>query len=106
MVLVARRGWRTDWDGCNFGASGWADLSIPTRWRTDCGVELVAEIKGSERPGEFVVLGAAFGFVDWAPVRWKRMQYALVVDALRTIKASDRSRGGRFAHLFAGRNRG
>lgn len=90
MVIVARE------DGERIArllASGrmvWADLSIPNQIGGPIrSSNVIAEIKGSEKPDEFVILGAHLdswelgtGALD------DGCNAALVVDALRAIKAS------------------
>jgi carboxypeptidase Q len=90
QVLLARE------DGERIGrllASGhpvWADLSIPNQIGGAIKTaNVVAEIKGSERPDEFVILGAHLD--SWAlgtGALDNGCNAALVVDALRAIKAS------------------
>ncbi len=68
----------------------WADISIPNRigpaiktWN------VVAEIRGSEKPDEFVVLGAHLDSWELGTGALDNgCNAALVIDALRTIKAS------------------
>jgi carboxypeptidase Q len=108
-VLVARE------DGERIGrllASGhpvWADLSIPNqiggRITT---ANVIAEIKGSEKPDEFVILGAHLDSWDLGTGALDNgCNAALVVDALRAIKASGLkpSRSIRFI-LFSGEEEG
>jgi carboxypeptidase Q len=90
QVLLARE------DGERIGrllASGhpvWADLSIPNQIGGAIKTaNVVAEIKGSERPDEFVILGAHLD--SWAlgtGALDNGCNAVLVVDALRAIKAS------------------
>ncbi len=109
QVLVARE------DGERIGrllASGhpvWADLSIPSRLGGPIKTaNVIAELKGSEKPDEFVILGAHLdswelgtGALD------DGCNAALVVDALRAIKASGLKprRSIRFI-LFSGEEEG
>jgi Zn-dependent M28 family amino/carboxypeptidase len=109
MVLVARE------DGERLGrlvTSGhpvWADLSIPNKIGGPIkSANIIAEIKGSEKPQEFVILGAhvdswelGTGALD------NGCNSALVVDALRTIKESGLKprRSIRFI-LFSGEEQG
>src|SRR6267154_3428844 len=90
QVLLARE------DGERIGrllASGhpvWADLSIPNEiggpFKT---ANVVAEIKGSEKPDEFVILGAHLDSWELGTGALDNgCNAALVVDALRAIKAS------------------
>jgi len=109
MVLVARE------DGERIGrlvTSGhpvWADLSIPNKIGGPIAASnVVAEIKGSERPGEFVVLGAHLDSWELGTGALDNgCNTALVVDSLRAIKASGSKprRTIRFV-LFAGEEQG
>ncbi len=90
QVLVARE------DGERIGrllATGhpvWADLSIPNQIGGPIkGANVIAEIKGSEKPDEFVILGAHLDSWELGTGALDNgCNAALVVDALRTIKAS------------------
>jgi len=90
MVLVARE------DGERIGrllTSGhpvWADLSIPNEIGGPVvASNVVAEIKGSEKPEEFVILGAHLDSWELGTGALDNgCNSALVVDALRTIKAA------------------
>jgi len=90
MVIVARE------DGERVGrllASGhpvWADLSIPNKIGGPItAANVVAEIKGSEKPDEFVVLGAHLDSWELGTGALDNgCNAALVVDALRTLKAA------------------
>jgi carboxypeptidase Q len=90
MVLVARE------DGARIGrlvTSGhpvWADLSVPNKIGGPVKTaNVVAEIKGSEKPDEFVILGAHLDSWDLGTGALDNgCNAALVVDALRTIKES------------------
>lgn len=90
MVLVARE------DGERIGrlvTSGhpvWADLSIPNKIGGPVkAANVIAEIKGSEKPEEFVILGAHLDSWELGTGALDNgCNSALVVDALRTIKAS------------------
>ncbi len=109
MVIVARE------DGDRIArllASGspvWADLSIPNRiggpiksWN------VVGEIRGSEKPDEFVVLGAHLDSWELGTGALDNgCNAALVIDALRAIKASGLKprRSIRFI-LFSGEEEG
>jgi carboxypeptidase Q len=109
QVLLARE------DGERIGrllTSGhpvWADLSIPNRIGGAIKTaNVVAEIKGSETPDEFVILGAHLD--SWAlgtGALDNGCNAALVVDALRAIKASGLKphRSIRFI-LFSGEEEG
>ena len=87
----------------------WANLSIPNKigpafktWN------VVAEIRGSEKPGEFVVLGAHLDSWELGTGALDNgCNSALVVDALRAIKASGLKprRSIRFI-LFSGEEEG
>ncbi len=109
QVLVARE------DGERIGrllASGhpvWADLSIPNQlggpFKT---ANVIAEIKGSEKPDEFVILGAHLDSWELGTGALDNgCNAALVVDALRAIKASGLKvrRSIRFI-LFSGEEEG
>ncbi|MGC2197883.1 MAG: M20/M25/M40 family metallo-hydrolase [Terriglobales bacterium] len=90
MVVVARE------DGERMGrlvTSGhpvWADLSIPNKIGGPVTASnVVAEIRGSEKPEEFVILGAHLDSWELGTGALDNgCNDALVVDALRTIKAS------------------
>ncbi len=109
QVLVARE------DGERIArllASGhpvWADLSIPNQLGGPIkAANVVAEIKGSEKPGEFVILGAHLDSWELGTGALDNgCNAALVVDALRAIKASGLQprRSIRFI-LFSGEEEG
>jgi Zn-dependent M28 family amino/carboxypeptidase len=109
QVLVARE------DGERIGrllASGhpvWADLSIPNQIGGPIKTaNVVAEIKGSEEPNEFVILGAHLDSWELGTGALDNgCNAALVVDALRAIKASGLQprRSIRFI-LFSGEEEG
>ncbi len=109
QVLVARE------DGERIGrllASGhpvWADLSIPNQIGGPITTaNVIAEIKGSEKPEEFVILGAHLDSWDLGTGALDNgCNAALVVDALRAIKASGLKprRSIRFI-LFSGEEEG
>src|SRR5580693_3958330 len=90
MVIVARE------DGERMArllASGnlvWADLSIPNQIGGAIkAANVVAEIRGSEKPDEFVILGAHLDSWELGTGALDNgCNAALVVDALRAIKAS------------------
>jgi carboxypeptidase Q len=90
MVIVARE------DGERIArllASGrlvWADLSIPNQIGGPIrAANVIAEIKGSEKPDEFVILGAHLDSWELGTGALDNgCNAALVVDALRAIKAS------------------
>jgi carboxypeptidase Q len=109
QVLVARE------DGERIGrllASGhpvWADLSIPSQLGGPIkAANVIAEIKGSEKPDEFVILGAHLDSWELGTGALDNgCNAALVVDALRAIKASGlkHRRSIRFI-LFSGEEEG
>jgi carboxypeptidase Q len=109
QVLVARE------DGERIGrllASGhpvWADLSIPNELGGPIkAANVIAEIKGSEKPDEFVILGAHLDSWELGTGALDNgCNAALVVDALRAIKASGLQprRSIRFV-LFSGEEEG
>ncbi len=90
QVLVARE------DGERIGrllASGhpvWADLSIPSQVGGPIkAANVIAEIKGSEKPDEFVILGAHLDSWELGTGALDNgCNAALVIDALRAIKAT------------------
>jgi len=90
MVIVARE------DGERMArllASGrmvWADLSIPNQIGGPIRASnVIAELKGSEKPDEFVILGAHLDSWELGTGALDNgCNAALVVDALRAIKAS------------------
>ena len=90
MVLVAREDGERMARLLAAGNLVWADLSIPNQLGGPIKTSnVVAEIKGSEKPDEFVILGA---HLDSWELRTGALDNgcnaALVVDALRAIKAS------------------
>jgi Zn-dependent M28 family amino/carboxypeptidase len=109
QVLLARE------DGERIGrllASGhpvWADLSIPNQIGGPITTaNVIAEIKGSEKPDEFVILGAHLDSWDLGTGALDNgCNAALVIDALRAIKASGLKprRSIRFV-LFSGEEEG
>jgi carboxypeptidase Q len=109
QLLVARE------DGERIGrllASGhpvWADLSIPNQVGGPIkSANVIAEIKGSEKPDEFVILGAHLDSWELGTGALDNgCNAALVVDALRAIKASGLKprRSIRFI-LFSGEEEG
>jgi carboxypeptidase Q len=90
MVIVAREDGERIARLLASGSLVWADLSIPNQIGGPIrSSNVIAEIKGSEKPDEFVILGAHLdswelgtGALD------DGCNAALVVDALRAIKAS------------------
>jgi carboxypeptidase Q len=109
QVLLARE------DGERIGrllATGhpvWADLSIPNRIGGPIKTaNVIAEIKGSEKPDEFVILGAHLDSWELGTGALDNgCNAALVVDALRAIKKSGLKprRSMRFI-LFSGEEEG
>jgi carboxypeptidase Q len=109
QLLVARE------DGERIGrllASGhpvWADLSIPNQIGGPIkSANVIGEIKGSEKPDEFVILGAHLDSWELGTGALDNgCNAALVVDALRAIKASGLKprRSIRFI-LFSGEEEG
>jgi carboxypeptidase Q len=87
----------------------WANLSIPNQIGGPIQVaNVIAEIKGSEKPGEFVILGAHLDSWELGTGALDNgCNAALVVDALRAIKASGLQprRSIRFI-LFSGEEEG
>ncbi len=90
QVLVAREDGERVARLLASGHSVWADLSIPNHVGGPITVaNVVAEIKGSEKPEEFVILGAHLDSWELGTGALDNgCNAALVVDALRTIKAS------------------
>src|SRR3984957_923336 len=87
----------------------WADLSIPDRVGGPIkAANVIAEIKGSDKPDEFVILGAHLDSWELGTGALDNgCNAALVVDALRAIKASGMKprRSIRFI-LFSGEEEG
>jgi carboxypeptidase Q len=109
QVLLARE------DGERLGrllASGhsvWADLSIPNQIAGPIKTaNVIAEIKGSEKPEEFVILGAHLDSWELGTGALDNgANAALVADALRAIKASGlRPRRSMRFILFSGEEEG
>jgi len=109
MVLVARE------DGERIGrllASGhpvWADLAIPNKIGGPIAASnVIAELKGSELPDEFAVLGAHLDSWDLGTGALDNgCDAALVIDALRAIKAAGlRPRRSIRFILFSGEEQG
>jgi len=90
MVIVAREDGERIARLLKSGTPVWADLSIPNKvggvintWN------VVAEIRGSEKPDEYVVLGAHLDSWELGTGALDNgCNAALVIDALRAIKAS------------------
>jgi carboxypeptidase Q len=109
MIVVARE------DGERVGrllASGhpvWADLSIPNKIGGPITASnVIAELRGREKPDEFVILGAHLDSWDLGTGALDNgCNAALVIDALRTLKASGLrpKRSIRFI-LFSGEEEG
>jgi carboxypeptidase Q len=90
MVLVAREDGERIARLLASGRSVWADLSIPNQIggpiRTS---NVIAEIKGSEKPDEFVILGAHLDSWELGTGALDNgCNAAMVIDALRAIKES------------------
>lgn len=109
MVVIAREDGERIARLLATGHPAWADLSIPNRidgpFKTS---NVVAELRGSEKPDEFVVLGAHLDSWEMGTGALDNgCNSALVVDALRAIKASGLKprRSIRFI-LFSGEEQG
>jgi carboxypeptidase Q len=109
MVIVAREDGERIARLLAAGSLVWADLSIPNQIggpaRT---ANVIAEIRGSENPDEFVILGAHLDSWELGTGALDNgCNAALVVDALRAIKASGVKprRSIRFV-LFSGEEEG
>ena len=109
MVLVAREDASRMGRLLAMGQKLFADLSIPNRIGGPISTaNVVAEIKGSEKPDEFVVLGAHLDSWELGTGALDNgCNAALVIDSLRAIKASGAKprRSIRFI-LFAGEEQG
>jgi hypothetical protein len=90
MVLVAREDGERMARLLAAGNLVWADLSIPNQIGGPIKTSnVVAEIRGSEKPDEFVILGAHLDSWELGTGALDNgCNAALVVDALRAIKAS------------------
>ena len=90
MVIVAREDGERMARLLAAGNLVWADLSIPNQIGGPIkSSNVVAEIRGSERPEEFVIVGAHLDSWELGTGALDNgCNAALVVDALRTIKAS------------------
>jgi carboxypeptidase Q len=90
MVLVAREDGERIGRLVTSGHPAWADLSIPNKIGGPItSSNVIAEIKGREKPDEFVILGAHLDSWELGTGALDNgCNAALVVDALRTIKAS------------------
>jgi carboxypeptidase Q len=109
MVLVAREDGERIGRLLHAGHAVWADLSIPNKiggpFKTS---NVIAEIKGSDKPDEFVVLGAHLDSWELGTGALDNgCNAALVIDALRAIKNSGLQprRSMRFI-LFSGEEEG
>jgi hypothetical protein len=109
MVLVAREDGERVGRLLGSGAEVWADLSVPNKiggpaksWN------VVGEIKGAEKPDEFVILGAHLDSWELGTGALDNgCNSALVIDALRTIRSAGLKprRTMRFV-LFSGEEQG
>jgi hypothetical protein len=90
MVLVAREDGERMARLLAAGNLVWADLSIPNQVGGPVkAANVIAEIRGSEKPDEFVILGAHLDSWELGTGALDNgCNAALVVDALRAIKAS------------------
>lgn len=90
MVVVAREDGERIARLLAAGRSVWGDLSIPNQIGGPIRASnVIAEIKGSEKPDEFVILGAHLDSWELGTGALDNgCNAALVVDALRAIKAS------------------
>jgi Zn-dependent M28 family amino/carboxypeptidase len=90
MVVVAREDGERIARILASGRSAWADLSIPNQIGGPIrSSSVIAEIKGSEKPDEFVILGAHLDSWELGTGALDNgCNAALVIDALRAIKAS------------------
>ena len=90
MVIVAREDGERIARLLAAGNLVWADLSIPNQIGGPIKASnVIAEIRGSEKPDEFVILGAHLDSWELGTGALDNgCNAALVVDALRTIKAS------------------
>jgi carboxypeptidase Q len=109
MVLVAREDGERVGRLVTSGHPVWADLSVPNKIGGPVtSSNVIAEIKGSEKPDEFVILGAHLDSWELGTGALDNgCNSALVVDALRTIKESGLKprRAIRFI-LFSGEEEG
>jgi len=90
MVIVAREDGERIARLLKSGTPVWADLSIPNKVGGGINTwNVVAEIRGSEKPDEYVVLGAHLDSWELGTGALDNgCNAALVIDALRAIKAS------------------
>src|ERR1700676_2004674 len=109
MVIVAREDGERMARLLAAGNLVWADLSIPNQIGGAIkSANVVAELRGSEKPDEFVILGAHLDSWELGTGALDNgCNAALVVDALRPIKASGATprRNIRFI-LFSGEEQG
>src|SRR5215469_7936227 len=109
MILVAREDGERVGRLVTSGHPVWADLSIPNKIGGPIkSTNVVAEIKGSEKPQEFVILGAHLDSWELGTGALDNgCNSALVIDALRKIKESGLKprRSIRFI-LFSGEEQG
>jgi hypothetical protein len=109
MILVAREDGERVGRLVTSGHPVWADLSIPNKIGGPIkSANVVAEIKGSEKPDEFVILGAHLDSWELGTGALDNgCNSALVIDALRAIKASGlRPRRSIRFILFSGEEQG
>lgn len=90
MVIVAREDGERIARLLAAGRSVWADISIPNQIGGPIrSSNVIAEIKGSEKPDEFVILGAHLDSWELGTGALDNgCNAALVIDALRAIKAA------------------
>src|SRR5271165_3573709 len=109
MVIVAREDGQRIARLLAAGNPMWADLSIPNKIGGEIKTaNVIAEIKGSEKPDEFVILGAHLDSWELGTGALDNgCNAALVIDALRAIKATGLKprRSIRFI-LFSGEEEG
>jgi len=109
MILVAREDGERVGRLVTSGHPVWADLSIPNKIGGPIkSTNVVAEIKGSEKPDEYVVLGAHLDSWELGTGALDNgCNAALVIDAVRTIKAAGlRPRRSIRFILFSGEEQG
>jgi carboxypeptidase Q len=109
MVLVAREDGERIARLLASGHSVWADLAIPNQIGGPIkAANVIAELKGAEKPDEFVIIGAHLDSWELGTGALDNgCNAALVIDALRAIKASGLKpkRSIRFI-LFSGEEEG
>jgi len=109
MILVAREDGERVGRLVTSGHPVWADLSIPNKIGGPIkSTNVVAEIKGSEKPDEYVVLGAHLDSWELGTGALDNgCNAALVIDAVRAIKAAGlRPRRSIRFILFSGEEQG